>query len=89
MDLWRAIMEKVGWKEGDKKLPGSRDVPQDRQYGLPLCICDGVHLSGEGDRVLFEALIETIETEFPELKVESMPFAAPDQIDMEHWHQLW
>jgi hypothetical protein len=40
LDLWEVMMKQAGWKAGDSKLPGSRELPENMV--LKLMLHDGI-----------------------------------------------
>lgn len=84
LDLWSIFMDRAGWKAGAPLL-GSRDVEQSSENGLPSLLKDGLHLTAEGNRVLYEELIALIEREWPGLTPEALPFVLPAWDDSEAW----
>jgi lysophospholipase L1-like esterase len=74
IDLWRSMMIKAGWKEGDKLIPGSKELPRnsvlrdylsDGESSNPQLRPNsygyvGLHLNPAGYRVLFEETMRAI-----------------------------
>lgn len=73
-DLWTAFMVPTGWKEG-QPLPGSRDLPNDER--LQLLFTDGLHLTPDGYRVMYNVVMETILANWPDQDTEKMPMVYP------------
>ncbi|KAI6868825.1 hypothetical protein KC323_g2954 [Hortaea werneckii] len=89
LDLWDHFMRVAGWVPGEP-LVGSKDVEQvdPGKGGLGGLLKDGVHLTGEGNRVLFEELVGTINRTWPELDAERLGFDLPYWGDGEAWKHL-
>ncbi|KAJ2332792.1 isoamyl acetate-hydrolyzing esterase [Coemansia sp. RSA 2681] len=65
VDLWKAVEERT------KDIGGDLD-------GYDAFSYDGVHLNAGGNDLLFELLMQTIKSRFPELDPDSMPYLVPD-----------
>ncbi|GAB1732082.1 hypothetical protein NU195Hw_g8936t1 [Hortaea werneckii] len=89
LDLWDRFMRVAGWVPGEP-LVGSKDVEQvdPGKGGLEGLLKDGVHLTGEGNRVLFDELVGTISRTWPELDAERLGFDLPYWGDGEAWKHL-
>ncbi|KAA8650429.1 SGNH/GDSL hydrolase family protein [Aspergillus tanneri] len=75
-DVWTAFVKVAGWKEGDP-LPGSRDLPElDRFKKLFI---DGLHLTADGYRVVYDVVMEAIRTNWPDQDPKRLPMVFP------HW----
>ncbi|KAF2464658.1 uncharacterized protein BDR25DRAFT_271701 [Lindgomyces ingoldianus] len=72
VDLWGAIMGEIGWVENEGKgvdlLPGDRRL--ESNVGLKMMLYDGLHLSGEGYRVLYREMKRVVGEAWPELRPE-------------------
>ncbi|KAL4896854.1 SGNH hydrolase-type esterase domain-containing protein [Aspergillus ambiguus] len=73
-DAWTAFMTAAGWKEGDA-LVGSKEIPNNTK--LESLLTDGLHLTTEGYRLLFEVVMETIRKNYPGLSPEELPWVYP------------
>ncbi|KAI6891902.1 hypothetical protein KC318_g6847 [Hortaea werneckii] len=89
LDLWSCFMRLAGWVPGEP-LVGSKDVEQmdPGKGGLGRLLKDGVHLTGEGNRVLFTELVGLLNRTWPELDAEGLGFALPYWGDREAWRHL-
>jgi lysophospholipase L1-like esterase len=87
LDLWTIFMKRVGWRVGDP-LIGSRASEQDLKSGLPALLEDGLHLTAQGSRVLYEELIQLIQRTWPDQTPEALPFVVPSWADEEAWKDL-
>ncbi|KAI7200512.1 hypothetical protein KC343_g10575 [Hortaea werneckii] len=89
LDLWDHFMRVAGWVPGEP-LVGSKDVEQidPGKGGLGTLLKDGVHLTGEGNRVLFEELVGVVNRTWPELDAERLGFDLPYWGDGEAWKHL-
>ncbi|KAI7230968.1 hypothetical protein KC330_g6668 [Hortaea werneckii] len=89
LDLWGCFMRVAGWVPGEP-LVGSKDVEQmdPEKGGLERSLKDGVHLTGEGNRVLFSELVALINRTWPELDAERLGFDLPYWGDGEAWRHL-
>lgn len=89
LDLWGCFMRVAGWVPGEP-LVGSKDVEQadPEKGGLEPLLKDGVHLTGEGNRVLFTELVALVNRTWPELDAERLGFDLPYWGDMEAWGHL-
>ncbi|MCJ1316743.1 hypothetical protein MMC15_002064 [Xylographa vitiligo] len=93
LDLWSALMTRAGWKQGDSHLPGSKGQPKNAvlaemlsdgknsqlsrtSFNSPSALI-GLHFNPEGYRVLFQALMNTIETNWPKDSPSAIPFRFP------------
>ncbi|OLL23905.1 GDSL esterase/lipase [Neolecta irregularis DAH-3] len=74
VDLWTTFMQEICWKEGD---PLIGDLTEPRSKHLGELLPDGLHPSGEGYRVIFAALMESIHENFSELVPEALEFTIP------------
>jgi len=75
LDLWSVLMTRAGWKQGDSALPGSKAEPKNAV--LAEMLSDGLHFNPEGYRVLFQALMNTIETNWPKDSPQAIPYRFP------------
>ncbi|GES66420.1 GDSL Lipase/Acylhydrolase family protein [Aspergillus terreus] len=73
-DIWTAFMTAAGWKEGDP-LAGSKEIPNNAK--LQSLLTDGLHLTADGYRMVFEVVMETIRQNCPELSPEQLPWVHP------------
>ncbi|RMY82547.1 hypothetical protein D0862_11981 [Hortaea werneckii] len=89
LDLWGCFMRVAGWVPGEP-LVGSKDVEQrdPEKGGLGRLLKDGVHLTGEGNRVLFSELVGLVNRTWPELDAEGLGFDLPYWGDSEAWTHL-
>ncbi|KAI6913407.1 hypothetical protein KC334_g1458 [Hortaea werneckii] len=73
LDLWDCFMRVAGWVPGEP-LIGSKDVEQmdPEKGGLGRLLKDGVHLTGEGNRVLFAELVALVNRTWPELDADGL-----------------
>ncbi|KAF9885008.1 hypothetical protein FE257_000831 [Aspergillus nanangensis] len=74
-DIWTTFMTTAGWKEGETPLPGSKEIPNNVQ--LQTLLSDGLHLTAEGYRTVFDVVMQAIRTNWPELSPESFPWVFP------------
>ena len=66
VDLWSIFMERAGWEPGNPLL-GSKEPGQSPSGdGLAGLLSDGLHLSGEGNKLVFESLKAFIKENLPE-----------------------
>ncbi|KAL1588587.1 hypothetical protein WHR41_02380 [Cladosporium halotolerans] len=86
-DVWGGMVGRAGWRDGDGEgeeglvgVEGARESAVLRGF-----LSDGLHLSPEGYKVLFEELMETVKTYCPELLPENLPMVLPDWKDLEAW----
>ncbi|KAL2846913.1 SGNH hydrolase-type esterase domain-containing protein [Aspergillus pseudoustus] len=80
VDLWSAFMHSVGWRrqqQGDHPLIGSRDLPNLAEFAA--LFTDGLHPTGKGYRIQYDAVMKTIRRTWPD--------QAPERLDMvfEDW----
>ncbi|CAO2657419.1 Nn.00g035450.m01.CDS01 [Neocucurbitaria sp. VM-36] len=75
VDLWSACMTEAGWNHGcgEGLLPGDRRA--EKCEGLGRLLTDGLHLSGDGYKILYQEMKKTITVAYPELKPSSIPVA--------------
>lgn len=74
VDVWSGIMNHLGWKNGEP-LIGSHDLPENAKMGE--IFPDGLHLSGQGYKIVYEMVIQKIEQTYPELSASNMKMAVP------------
>ncbi|KAF2862336.1 GDSL Lipase/Acylhydrolase, partial [Piedraia hortae CBS 480.64] len=74
LDLWRAFGARAGYA-GDDNSMGSMKRPTNAV--LQSMFNDGLHLSGAGNKVVFDELMALIEAKFPDLMPEKLPMAQP------------
>jgi lysophospholipase L1-like esterase len=74
VDLWTGFLHAAGWKEGDP-LIGSTLVPKNARLGELLP--DGLHFSGEGNKLCFNLVFERIKEVWPEMEPEGMKTNVP------------
>ncbi|EAW06394.1 SGNH/GDSL hydrolase family protein [Aspergillus clavatus NRRL 1] len=74
VDLWAAFMTAVGWKEGEP-LIGSRDAPNNEK--LQSLFTDGLHLTGDGYRLVYEEVMKAIKANWPDQDPEVLPMVFP------------
>jgi lysophospholipase L1-like esterase len=84
LDAWTIFMERAGWKSGEP-LVGSKEADQDPDSGLPSLLRDGLHLTPEGNKLLYESLIELVEKTWPDQTPDALPFVLPRWDDVEAW----
>lgn len=84
LDIWSAFMEKVGWKFG-QPLIGAKGVSQIEGLELPTLLIDGLHLTGEGNRIVYQELIKLIREKWPEQTPEVLTFDLPYWGDEAAW----
>ncbi|KAK6209089.1 hypothetical protein LQW54_006689 [Pestalotiopsis sp. IQ-011] len=75
LDLWTALMRRAGWTPGDDVLAGSLAAPKNEVLGRLLS--DGVHFTSAGYKVFFDELMGLIESKWPDLMPEKIPFVFP------------
>jgi lysophospholipase L1-like esterase len=85
VDLWNAFAKEVGWKTGDP-FPGD----EGSRVSLKHLLADGIHFAGDGYRVLYRELKNTIADHYPELVAERNPMLFPgcDEIDGKNIEQF-
>lgn len=59
LDLWTVMMSHVGYKPGQKRLPGSKALPPNKK--LNSYLLDGVHLTSQGYEIYYNALVELLQ----------------------------
>ena len=87
LDLWSVFMREVGWEEG-QPLVGRKGVEHDGSKGLSRLLRDGLHLTPEGNKTLFAALMKTIVGRWPDMIPDTIPFVLPRWDDMNAWKDL-
>ncbi|KAH8434099.1 SGNH/GDSL hydrolase family protein [Aspergillus melleus] len=73
-DVWTAFVSVAGWKEG-QPLPGSRDLPEIEAF--KALFTDGLHLTAEGYRVVYDVIMKTIRENWPDQDPEQLPLIHP------------
>ncbi|KAI0831767.1 SGNH hydrolase [Trametes gibbosa] len=66
VDAWGRIWEAAGWSSS----------------GLTPFLCDGLHLTGKGYQIVYDALIATIAEKFPELHPDNLQLTFPFYTDV-------
>lgn len=79
VDLWHAFLLSTGWQEG-QPIPGQRGSKGTQLQSL---LTDGVHFSGKGYRIWYDALLKTIRDSFPSLRTEALPAILPHIFDVD------
>ncbi|ORY68414.1 GDSL Lipase/Acylhydrolase family protein [Pseudomassariella vexata] len=74
VNAWHAMMKLAGWRTGES-LAGSTSCAVN--WVLGRLISDGVHLTGEGYKVIIDALVLRVALVWPELKPEEIPYVFP------------
>lgn len=77
-DVWSAFMATTGWKEG-QPLPGSRDLSNSEEFSS--LFTDGLHLTSAGYRIVYEEVVKTIRSNWPDQSPESLPMIFPPWTD--------
>lgn len=91
VNTWQKFMEYAGWLPGNP-LVGSSELPENEKLAELLCDGEnivfmsrsfhlmslGLHFTPKGYQILYEALLETINTQFPELAAEKIPYLFPE-----------
>ncbi|KAL9603491.1 MAG: hypothetical protein Q9219_001178 [cf. Caloplaca sp. 3 TL-2023] len=76
VDLWSSIMFGAGYEPGqDQHLPGSKMT--ERNTFLDDVLRDGLHFSPLGYELLFQAIMELIERQWPDQRPEQLNFVHP------------
>lgn len=82
LDLWDCFRRYGNWTEEQLyRLTGNSN--DDEYIDLSKLIYDGIHLSGEGYRVLYDELIKIIKQEFPDMIAENLPMNLPYWMDID------
>lgn len=87
LDVWSAFMHKVGWASG-QPLIGAKGVPQKEELGLSTLLVDGLHLTGEGNRVVYQELTKLISEKWPDQRPEALLFDLPYWGDEAAWRNI-
>ncbi len=83
VNLWSIFMERAGWRPGEPLL-GSKYVEQ-KPDGLPKLLSDGLHLTVEGNKLLYDSLFNFLKETWPEEM--ALPWVLP-RADDESWKQI-
>jgi len=86
LDLWTAMMSRTGNTREQPLTPGSLDVPPNQT--LQSYVHDGLHLSGEGYRVLYGELMTLIERTWPDDMPARRPMRFPAWDDLGAWNKM-
>ncbi|KKK13998.1 hypothetical protein ARAM_006906 [Aspergillus rambellii] len=78
VDIWRAMMTAVGWKEGEP-LTGSREAPNHEKFAS--LFTDGLHLTADGYRIVYDAVIEAIDKNFPDQAPRKLSMVFPPWVE--------
>lgn len=73
-DIWTRFMEAAGWQEGQPLL-GSRDVPKSEK--LQSFLTDGLHLTPDGYRIVYEEVMKVIRANWPDQTPEQLSRVFP------------
>lgn len=71
VDIWGAVMEEAGWVEG-QVLVGSKQA--ERNETMARILYDGLHLSGDGYKLLFREIMKAIGDSWPDQTPDKLPF---------------
>lgn len=74
IDIWHGLLAMKGWKAGDPII-GQRGSAPDLH--LRDVLTDGVHFSSSAYRMWYDLLLDTIRTDFSDLKSENLPIVLP------------
>ncbi|EAS35447.3 GDSL Lipase/Acylhydrolase [Coccidioides immitis RS] len=78
VDIWSAFMKEAGWTEGEP-LAGSKDAPPNKK--LAELLCDGLHFTSEGYKVMYAETMKVIREEYPEEAPEKLPILFPPRLE--------
>jgi len=78
-NLWEAFMNYAGGLQGDKPLPGSKDIPKNEK--LASLLRDGLHFNPKGYEIMYEEVMKIILSSYPEFDPEKLEFVFP------HWEE--
>ncbi|RDI84349.1 hypothetical protein Vi05172_g5750 [Venturia inaequalis] len=87
LDVWSAFMHEVGWASG-QPLIGTKDVLQRDGLELPNLLVDGLHLTGKGNRIVYQELIKLISEKWPDQTPEALTFDLPYWGDEAAWKDI-
>jgi lysophospholipase L1-like esterase len=87
LDVWTAFMEKVGWKPG-QPLIGAKGVAQIKGTELPTLLVDGLHLTGDGNKIVYHELMRLIRERWPDQTPEALIFDLAYWGDEEAWKDV-
>ncbi|KAJ5669049.1 Esterase SGNH hydrolase-type subgroup [Penicillium macrosclerotiorum] len=73
-DVWSEFMTAAGWQEG-QALVGSRDVPNSEKFAS--LFTDGLHLTPEGYRIVFDEVLKVIRANYPDQAPEVLSMVFP------------
>jgi lysophospholipase L1-like esterase len=77
LDLWTIFMQKAGWEGGSwGSLIGSKAVPKSQV--LDNLLSDGLHFTPAGYQIVFEELVNLIQTQLPDHVPDKLPQVFPD-----------
>lgn len=83
VDLWTALINRVGGWDGKGPIPGSDALPKNEL--LMSYLRDGLHFSGEAYKVFFDEWISTVTKNYPDLDPEKLPKVFPAWDDPQAW----
>ncbi|KAF4624298.1 hypothetical protein G7Y89_g13875 [Cudoniella acicularis] len=86
IDVWTKFMELAGWKEGEL-LPGSKEGGKNAI--LSGLLCDGLHLTSKGYKVVFDELAACLKAHFPGYPLYKMPYAVKIDWELAMGDQYW
>ncbi|KAH8795418.1 GDSL Lipase/Acylhydrolase family protein-like protein [Hyaloscypha finlandica] len=88
LDVWSAFMEKAGWKAGDPlPIPGTLELGKSKE--LEELSYDGLHVSPQGYRIVFDELVKLINEKWPEYPPYKMPYAVKVQWEKDMGAEFW
>lgn len=75
VDLWSAITGRLQFSKATGVLDANLQSIEDTRgtWKFAQYLCDGVHLTGEGYKVLYEEFCKVVRVHYPELAAENMP----------------
>jgi lysophospholipase L1-like esterase len=83
LDFWSALILRSGGQVDDTIPTGSLEQP--RNETLQGFLRDGLHLSPEGYRALFDELMNLVGREYPDQIPDKLPFVLPRWDDADAW----
>lgn len=74
VNMFQTMLDAVGWKEGEP-IPGKKSTGS--KVPLKHLLPDGLHFSGEGYKLFYNAVKKEIKKKYPELDSDNLPELLP------------
>lgn len=82
LDLWKGFQNHGGWTE-EQLYSQNGNVDESEYINLSSLLHDGIHLTGEGYKILYKELIRIINDQFPHMNPDNLPLNLPYWMDID------